>query len=94
MDGCLINVFTGDDLSVAHITDDGVMELLKPQEVTATHVVVNVSQLSLYGLVETVKDFFKPTKGQILLFLQPPRCGRRILNVFLLPSNVLFKEVQ
>ena len=82
--------FTDDDLSVIHISADGKVKLLQPVEVTNTHVVVNVTHLSLFGLV--YKKLFKPKAkkpvfSQLLLFLRPPS-KRRELKVCLVPGNV------
>ncbi|XP_041655542.1 NACHT, LRR and PYD domains-containing protein 12-like isoform X5 [Cheilinus undulatus] len=78
-------------LSVAHITDDG-MSFLEPLEITDTHVVVNVSHLSSFGLVW---DFFKrflgysqPVNGAVLLFLRPLTVSNKVLYVFLVPENI------
>ena len=82
------------DLCVAHITDEG-LDLLEPLRVTQTHVFVNVSHLSAFGILEKIWDFFmpRPKRAQVLLFLRPTGRKRRILNVFLLPGNVAPKEV-
>ncbi|XP_051808416.1 NACHT, LRR and PYD domains-containing protein 12-like isoform X14 [Acanthochromis polyacanthus] len=81
-------------LSVAHFTDDG-MSILKPLQITDTHVVVKVAHLSLFGVVcDAVKRWLSPTvKGQIVLFLRPPIRGPQTLDVFLLQKNVPVKEV-
>ncbi|TKS82724.1 Caspase-1 [Collichthys lucidus] len=83
-----------DLLSVVHITDDG-MSILKPLEITDTHVVVKVSHLSAYGLVwDAVKRLLNMTiNGQILLFLRPPKRKRQVLDVFLLQENIPVSEV-
>ncbi|XP_041824000.1 NACHT, LRR and PYD domains-containing protein 1b allele 3-like [Melanotaenia boesemani] len=79
-------------LSVAHITDDDGMNILKPLEITDTHVVVKVPHLSNFGLLwDTVKRFLKinlPVNGQVLLFHRSP-----ILDVLLLPENIPLPEV-
>ncbi|XP_067438776.1 NACHT, LRR and PYD domains-containing protein 1b allele 2-like [Thunnus thynnus] len=92
-------VSLSDNLSVVHISDDG-MSILEPLEITDTHVIVDVPHLSALGLV---RDFFKslfnpvpkPISGQVLLFRQPtgPR-QRPKFHVFLLPENVLVREVK
>ncbi|XP_053183737.1 NACHT, LRR and PYD domains-containing protein 1a-like [Scomber japonicus] len=83
-------------LSVVHITDDG-MSILEPLEITDTHVVVNVPHFSLLGLVRGVvqrfKNIIRPIRGQVLLFLRPPRGDKRILDVLLLQSNIPLSEV-
>ncbi|XP_071320014.1 NACHT, LRR and PYD domains-containing protein 1b allele 1-like isoform X2 [Trachinotus anak] len=87
-------------LSVIHITDDG-MSILKPLEITETHVIVKVPHLSCYGLAwpfESIWKFWRDRKvisSQVLLFLRPPnpKTQRKNLNVFLLPRNVPLEEV-
>ncbi|XP_071361447.1 caspase recruitment domain-containing protein 8-like isoform X2 [Trachinotus anak] len=85
-------------LSVVHISDDG-MNILEPQEITRTHVVVDVPHLSAFGLVwEIIKRLLnigKPIIGQVLLFHQPTYTRKsRKLYVFLLPDNVPVREVK
>ena len=78
-------------LSVAHVAG-GSVELVPPLRVTDTHVVVDVTDLSLWGLVR----WFLPSltiKGQVLLFLQQLSPMYTILNVMVLPSNVPLSEV-
>ncbi|XP_053196224.1 uncharacterized protein LOC128380434 [Scomber japonicus] len=87
-----------DVLSVVHITDNG-MSFLEPLEITDTHVVVDVSHLSAWGLVWDIKRFFspdpKPICGQVLMFYRPTYKGQRPkLNVFLLAENVPVQEVK
>uniref|UniRef100_A0A665VIZ9 FIIND domain-containing protein n=1 Tax=Echeneis naucrates TaxID=173247 RepID=A0A665VIZ9_ECHNA len=85
-------------LSVVHITDDG-MSFLKPLKITDTHVIVEVSHFSAFGLVwlgEMLQRLFnnkKPICGQVLLFLRPPARDIQILDVFLLPRNLPLSEV-
>ncbi|XP_027138495.1 uncharacterized protein LOC104920031 isoform X2 [Larimichthys crocea] len=84
-----------DGLSVVHITEDGT-SILKPLEITDTHVVVKVSHLSAFGLVwDLTKRLMnmQPVCGQVLLFFQPPDTGRMVLDVFLLPRNIPVREV-
>uniref|UniRef100_A0A8C9VFU8 NACHT, LRR and PYD domains-containing protein 1-like n=1 Tax=Scleropages formosus TaxID=113540 RepID=A0A8C9VFU8_SCLFO len=87
-------IFTGerrDFLSVAHVTVDGV-EILSPLEVNDTHVTISITDLSLFGLITSWLSH--TIRGQILLFLRPIfEDQERILNVFLLPSNVLLTQV-
>ncbi|XP_071371530.1 nuclear GTPase SLIP-GC-like isoform X2 [Centroberyx affinis] len=83
-----------DKLSVAHVID-GKMEEVQPNHMNATHVVVDVTNLSEYGLFR--KSFSHlPVQGQVLLFHQkaenrPHSCT---LNVLLLPRNVPICEVE
>ncbi|KAM3624368.1 uncharacterized protein V6R79_022559 [Siganus canaliculatus] len=88
-----------ESLSVVHITDDG-MSIIKPREITQTHVVVDTVHLSAFGLVWDIVERFvnlvtKPVNGQVLLFLRPSyREGNLTLRVILLPSNVPLLEVK
>uniref|UniRef100_A0A8C9XN52 Uncharacterized protein n=1 Tax=Sander lucioperca TaxID=283035 RepID=A0A8C9XN52_SANLU len=83
-------------LSVVHITDDG-MSILEPLKITDTHVVVKVPHLSAFGLIwDIVRRFQNKSRqieAQVLLFLRPPDTGPRVLDVLLLPRNVLLDEV-
>ncbi|XP_068585942.1 LOW QUALITY PROTEIN: NACHT, LRR and PYD domains-containing protein 1-like [Cebidichthys violaceus] len=83
-------------LSVVHITDDG-MTILEPLEITETHVVVKVPNLSAFGLVwdfvRRFRNFMWPIKGQVLLFLRPPLIRHQILDVLLVQDNIPLHEV-
>ena len=83
-------------LSVVHITGDK-MNILKPLEITDSHVVVKVLHLSAFGLVWDVVKRFKnisePINGQVLLF-QHPHTRRPVLDIFLLPGNIPVNEVK
>uniref|UniRef100_A0A4W5RFN2 FIIND domain-containing protein n=1 Tax=Hucho hucho TaxID=62062 RepID=A0A4W5RFN2_9TELE len=83
-----------DNLSVAHVTH-GNMEIVQPLKATATHVIVNITHLSLFGLIWDVFSFL-PVRSQVLLFLQPQgnRPQQHIINVILLPRNVPLCEVE
>ncbi|CAN9513523.1 unnamed protein product [Ophioblennius macclurei] len=84
-------------LSVVHISDDGIT-FLEPVTSNKTHVVVDVSRFSSFGLVI---DFFKkmlyierPIRSQILLFHRPTWTeDRQKVNVFLLPISIPVEEV-
>ena len=84
---------TGHDLAVVHITEDGV-KLLEPLEVTRTHVVVNVSHLSLFGLLWRIYNYIKPSIGQVRVFRQLSTCPMQKLSMLLLPRNVSVKAVR
>lgn len=79
-------------LSVAHISDDG-MSILEPLEITATHVVVKVPHLSVWGVIwDDFKRLLNITvNGQVLLFFRPSEPAR--INVFLLQENIPLSEV-
>ncbi|XP_046879729.1 uncharacterized protein LOC124470075 isoform X1 [Hypomesus transpacificus] len=78
-------------LSVAHVSGDDV-ELLPPLRVTDTHVVVNITDLPLWGLVRRVIPFLT-SRGKVLPFLQLLGPKRSILNLVVLPHNVPYQEV-
>ncbi|XP_065326036.1 uncharacterized protein LOC135932533 [Pelmatolapia mariae] len=86
-------------LSVVHISD-GEMEILKPLNIIDTHVIVEVTHLSSFGLVWPLDMLMslwhqeKTILGQVLLFLRPPnpRTQTQNINVFLLPRNIPVKE--
>ncbi|XP_021449046.1 NACHT, LRR and PYD domains-containing protein 1b allele 3-like [Oncorhynchus mykiss] len=83
-----------DFLSVAHVTDDNV-EFLPPHETTDTHVIINITGSSAYGDVTDDDAPISPIQGLLLLFYQPFLSEERsILNVLLLPRNVVIREVQ
>ncbi|KAM4603903.1 NACHT, LRR and PYD domains-containing protein 3-like [Polymixia lowei] len=88
-------VLLSGSLSVVHITDDG-MSILEPQKITETHVVINVSHLSAFGLIlKKIKGLRKRISVQVLLFLGPPNRKQRCkMNVLLLPRNVPVEEVR
>ncbi|KAI5630529.1 NACHT, LRR and PYD domains-containing protein 1b allele 2, partial [Silurus asotus] len=83
------------ELAVAHFSD-GNVEIIQPLKVTETHVIININNLSLFGLL--MKIFFedKPIKAQVLLFYKeiPGRTKKRKLHMHLLPQNVPVIEVQ
>ena len=78
---------------MAHITKEGV-NFLEVQEVTKTHVIVNVTHLSLFGLLWRIYDYFRQTSCEVVLFREPRSHPRRKLCVFLLPSNLSLEEVK
>ncbi|XP_029596121.1 uncharacterized protein LOC115178876 isoform X1 [Salmo trutta] len=91
---CQIHSCGGCDfLSVAHVTDDDKVEFICPHEITDTHVIININGFSAYGDVTDDDAPISPILAHVLLFYQP--LGKRsILNVLLLPSNVVRKEVR
>ncbi|XP_078140987.1 uncharacterized protein LOC139931527 isoform X1 [Centroberyx gerrardi] len=81
-----------DKLLVAHVID-GKMEEVQPNRMTTTHVIVDVTTLSLYGLF---RRWFsrRPVQGQVLLFQRTAANQSCTLNVLLLPRNVPICEVE
>ncbi|XP_067108283.1 NACHT, LRR and PYD domains-containing protein 1a-like [Osmerus mordax] len=77
-------------LSVAHVSG-GNVELLPPLRVTDTHVVVNITDLPLWGLVRRLIPSLT-TRGKVLSFLQLLGPKRSILNLVVIPHNVPLQE--
>ncbi|XP_060785444.1 uncharacterized protein LOC132891662 isoform X2 [Neoarius graeffei] len=80
------------ELSVAHFSE-GNVEIIQPLEVTNTHVIIKVQNLSPFGLLK--KWFFPemPISAQVLLFSEKMEAVKK-LHIHLLPNNVPVKEVQ
>ncbi|XP_073712136.1 NACHT, LRR and PYD domains-containing protein 1 homolog isoform X4 [Misgurnus anguillicaudatus] len=82
-------------LAVAHITGDNV-EVLQPLKVSSTHVIINITEFSLFGLIKKIIFPECPVQSQVLLFVRPLSVKRKekILDVHLLPVTVPVSEVQ
>uniref|UniRef100_A0A8C9ZK52 Caspase recruitment domain family member 8 n=1 Tax=Sander lucioperca TaxID=283035 RepID=A0A8C9ZK52_SANLU len=83
-----------DFLSVAHVNDEDI-EFISPHRITETHVIINITGFSGFG---NVKDEDSPpdlVRALVLLFYRPPADPelRSILNVLLLPRNVVLRDV-
>ncbi|XP_043074268.1 NACHT, LRR and PYD domains-containing protein 1 homolog isoform X2 [Puntigrus tetrazona] len=81
-------------LAVAHFTG-GNVEIIPPLKVTETHAIIDIEDLSRFGLMWIKTKFGFPIDGQVLLFLRPVTIEQKqkILNVHLLPGNVPVSEV-
>ncbi|XP_061569568.1 caspase recruitment domain-containing protein 8-like [Cololabis saira] len=81
-------------LSVAHVNDDGI-EFIRPQKITETHVVIDVTGFSCYGNVKDEASPSVPIRALVLPFYKPPQDPdtEHIINVLLLPHNVSVKDV-
>ncbi|XP_058871459.1 uncharacterized protein LOC117407784 isoform X3 [Acipenser ruthenus] len=79
-------------LMVAHYKNENV-EMIKPSEVTETHIKIKVTEMSLFGLVRRLLNYKTQSKAQVLLFLRQLTEIKK-LNVFLLSSNVVLDDVQ
>ncbi|XP_058239077.1 NACHT, LRR and PYD domains-containing protein 1b allele 2-like isoform X2 [Hemibagrus wyckioides] len=77
-------------LTVAHVTG-GNVEVLQPLKVTKTHVIIEVQNLSLFGLLKTLLLPAYPITAQVLLFFEK---SLNKLHIHLLPGNVPVQEVQ
>ncbi|XP_052384483.1 NACHT, LRR and PYD domains-containing protein 1b allele 5-like [Oncorhynchus keta] len=83
-----------DFLSVAHVTDDDSMEFLLPHEATESHVILNITGFSKYGITKEQEAPVSPIRALVLLFYQlPDDNNSSTLNVLLLPRNVDIDEV-
>ncbi|KAI2648219.1 hypothetical protein H4Q32_018255 [Labeo rohita] len=84
-----------DSLDVAHFTC-GNVEIMKPLQVTETHVMIDIKGLSLYGLLKRLIFPPSPVAAQVLLFLRPiiARQRENVLDVHLLPLTVPLSEVK
>ncbi|KAI5621582.1 NACHT, LRR and PYD domains-containing protein 12 isoform X3 [Silurus asotus] len=83
------------ELAVAHFSK-GNVEIIQPLKVTETHVIIDIKNLSLFGLLMKILFEDKPIKAQVLLFYKeiPGRTKKRKLHMHLLPQNVPVIEVQ
>lgn len=81
-------------LMVAHITginDD--QEIITPKEITESHVVVCITELSIFGLIWTGVDYAlgRTIKARVLLFLRKGSTSE--LDVLLLSRNTELEKV-
>uniref|UniRef100_A0A8C2AD91 Uncharacterized protein n=1 Tax=Cyprinus carpio TaxID=7962 RepID=A0A8C2AD91_CYPCA len=84
-----------DSLTVARFTS-GNVEIMKPLKVTETHVIIDIRDLSHFGLLKRIIFPPSPVIAQVLLFLRPltERQSENILDVHLLPWNVPLSKVK
>ncbi|XP_055056452.2 uncharacterized protein [Misgurnus anguillicaudatus] len=76
-------------MSVVHYSGDSV-EFLKPQNISSTHVTVNITGTSKFWMVKAINWFKEKIRGHVMLFyLQPTHK----LHVFLQPHIVDPKKV-
>lgn len=83
-----------DGLAVAHLTG-GNIAIMQPLQVTETHVMIDIRDLSIFGLIKRMIFPPSPVAAQVLVFLRPITLRQRenILDVHLLPWNVPLSEV-
>uniref|UniRef100_A0A8C1QUC6 CARD domain-containing protein n=1 Tax=Cyprinus carpio TaxID=7962 RepID=A0A8C1QUC6_CYPCA len=83
-----------DSLAVARFTG-GNVEIMKPLKVSETHVIIDIRDLSHFGLLKRMIFPPSPVTAQVLLFLRPitERQRENILDVHLLPCNVPLSKV-
>ncbi|KAM9412114.1 uncharacterized protein ACWYII_026470 isoform 3-T3 [Salvelinus alpinus] len=90
---CETEVYAAEALSVAHICSNSV-EILVPNRVTDSHVIININGLSRWTLYRHKPKTKKRINGQVLLFLELNITeGQHRLWVYLLPRNVPYTEV-
>lgn len=78
-------------LKVIHIIDQDHSDILNPHEKTHSYVVLNINGCSQYGeITEENHSQEEAIQGLVLLFLEP---SRSLLNILLLPKNVVISEV-
>ncbi|KAK9527339.1 hypothetical protein VZT92_013911 [Zoarces viviparus] len=83
-----------DLLSVAHVKDEGV-EFISPNKTTETHVIISVTGFSAFGNVKDEDSPPDPVRALVLLFYRPQADPdpESLLNVLLLPRNVVLRDV-
>ncbi|XP_063344853.1 NACHT, LRR and PYD domains-containing protein 1-like [Pelmatolapia mariae] len=90
----LISTGGGQFLKVAHVNDEGI-ECITPHQITETHVVINITGFSCYGIFRDDTSSPGQVKALIFLFYKPlvnPH-PRSVLSVLLLPRNVVIRHV-
>ncbi|XP_026035080.1 NACHT, LRR and PYD domains-containing protein 1b allele 3-like [Astatotilapia calliptera] len=91
----LISTGGGQFLQVAHVKEEGI-EFITPHKITESHVVINLTGFSGYGIVSDKDSPPDPVQALVLLFYKPPvdPDPRSILSVLLLPRNIVIRDVQ
>lgn len=89
-----VSVFVSSDgdqhfLSVAHVTADS-LDFITPVQVTESHVIIDVSGFSCYGLVMSGESS-SAIRGLVLLFSE---LSKNSLFVLLLPRNIYLPQVR
>ncbi|XP_026098983.1 NACHT, LRR and PYD domains-containing protein 3-like [Carassius auratus] len=84
-----------DNLAVAHFTS-GNVEIMNPLKVTESHVIIDIRDLSHFGILKRMIFPPSPVIAQVLLFLRPitVKQSENILDVHLLPWNVPLSKVK
>ncbi|KAK2859828.1 hypothetical protein Q5P01_004448 [Channa striata] len=79
---------------LAHVTDEGI-EFIRPQKITETHIVLNITGFSGYGNVKDEDSPPDPVRALVLLFYRPPEDPdpESLINVLLLPKNISLRNV-
>uniref|UniRef100_A0A669AVP4 FIIND domain-containing protein n=1 Tax=Oreochromis niloticus TaxID=8128 RepID=A0A669AVP4_ORENI len=81
----LISTGGGQFLKVAHVDDEGI-ECITPHQITETHVVINITGFSCYGIFRDDTSLPGPVKALIFLFYKPlvDSHPRSVLSLFLI----------
>ncbi|XP_039907168.1 NACHT, LRR and PYD domains-containing protein 1a-like [Simochromis diagramma] len=92
----LISTGGGQFLQVAHVDKLEDIEFITPLQITETHVVINITGFSGYGIVRDDNSPPDPVQALILLFYKPPvdPHPRSVLSVLLVPRNVVIRHVK
>uniref|UniRef100_A0A3B1JAP4 FIIND domain-containing protein n=1 Tax=Astyanax mexicanus TaxID=7994 RepID=A0A3B1JAP4_ASTMX len=82
------------ELAVAHFTS-GNLEIIEPLEVTNTHVIIAIRDLSIFALISKI-FFAGPINAQVLFFYKPVTGVQNLreMHIHLLPGNVPLTEVK
>ncbi|XP_026036041.1 NACHT, LRR and PYD domains-containing protein 1a-like [Astatotilapia calliptera] len=91
----LISTGGGQFLQVAHVKEEGI-EFINPHKITESHVVINLTGFSGYGIVSDKDSPPDPVQALVLLFYKPPvdPDPSSKLSVLLLPRNIVIRDVQ
>ncbi|KAL0992661.1 hypothetical protein UPYG_G00096370 [Umbra pygmaea] len=86
-----------DFLSVAHVKDDDSMMFINPDETTESHVILNITEFSKYGITKDTEAPPSPIHALVLPFYQLPDVKNNknysILCLLLLPKNANLNDV-
>ncbi|XP_039473380.1 uncharacterized protein LOC120441922 [Oreochromis aureus] len=91
----IISTGGGQFLQVTEVNDEGI-EFITPHQITKTHVVVNITGFSYYGIVNNEDSPPDPVQALVLLFYKPPvdPDPRSVLSVLLVPRNIKIQDVK
>ncbi|XP_047018148.1 NACHT, LRR and PYD domains-containing protein 3 isoform X2 [Ictalurus punctatus] len=83
------------ELAIAHFSS-GNVEIIQPLKVTGTHVIIDIENLSYFGLFKKKQHQEYPIRAQVLLFYKgiTGKTKRSKLHMHLLPRNVPVEELQ
>ncbi|KAM9713033.1 caspase recruitment domain-containing protein 8-like [Menidia menidia] len=92
---CVLQLHLPHSSTVAHVADGGV-ELIRPHRVTDTHVIIDITGFSGYGVVRGEGSDPESVRALVLLFYKPPAEPdvRSSLCVFMVPRNIVIRDLQ